>query len=148
MGWGAPLAGPSADAQHHPLPAHCHLPSLTQLRQQVQLPSEAASAHEQTIGAGCEWRALGQAHGGTQTLEGQSLSSSCSRPFMRWTLPGFVNGFGSPIKSQIGLPWWSGGWASACHWRGHRLDPRSGKIPQAMGPLSPCSPPLKRQKHK
>lgn len=52
--WLIPLLMPSP-------PGHRHIPSLTQLCQQAQVPSEAASVHEQTVGEGSTWRALRQA---------------------------------------------------------------------------------------
>ena len=39
----------------------------------------------------------------------------------------------------IGLPGWLGGKESTCQCRRHRLDPRSGKIPDTMGQLSLCT---------
>ena len=36
-----------------------------------------------------------------------------------------------------GLPWWRGGWESACQCRGHGFVPRSGKIPHAAERLGP-----------
>ena len=38
-----------------------------------------------------------------------------------------------------GLPWWSSGWESACHCRGHGLDPWSGKMSCALEQLNPCT---------
>ena len=42
----------------------------------------------------------------------------------------FKNEFG-------GLLLWSSGWESACQCKGHRFDPWSGRIPHALGQLSP-----------
>jgi len=42
-------------------------------------------------------------------------------------------------KKSVRLPWWLSGKESACHCRRHRFDPLSGKIPHAMGQLSPCT---------
>ena len=36
-----------------------------------------------------------------------------------------------------GLPWWRGGWESACQCRGHGFEPWSGKIPHAAEQLGP-----------
>ena len=36
-----------------------------------------------------------------------------------------------------GLPWWSTGWESSCLYGGHRPEPGNGKIPHALGLLSP-----------
>ena len=41
---------------------------------------------------------------------------------------------------QIGSPWWSSGWGSTCHCRGHGFNPWSRKIPHAERQLSPCVP--------
>ena len=41
-------------------------------------------------------------------------------------------------KSQLGLPWWLSGKESASQYKGHRLNPWSGKIPCASERLSPC----------
>ena len=38
-----------------------------------------------------------------------------------------------------GLPWWSGGWESACQCRRHRFNPCSRKILQSSRQLSPCT---------
>ena len=38
----------------------------------------------------------------------------------------------------MGLPWWHGGWESACQCRGHRFTGWSRKIPLSVGPLSLC----------
>ena len=46
----------------------------------------------------------------------------------------------SPLKnSSLGLPCWSSGYESPCQCRGHRFDPWSGKIPQAMEQLNLCA---------
>ena len=37
----------------------------------------------------------------------------------------------------LGLPWWRGGWESACQCRGHGFEPWSGKIPHAAEQLGP-----------
>ena len=37
----------------------------------------------------------------------------------------------------LGLPWWYSEEETACRYRGHRLDPWSGKIPHAQEQLSP-----------
>jgi len=42
-------------------------------------------------------------------------------------------------KSHTGLPWWSSGEEPACQVRGHVFDPWSGKIPHAVGQLSPSA---------
>ena len=42
-----------------------------------------------------------------------------------------------PKKHSLGLPWWRGGWESACQCRGHGFEPWSGKIPHATEQLSP-----------
>ena len=45
----------------------------------------------------------------------------------------------SPLKTpNLGLPWWSSGWESACQCRRHRFNPWSRKIPHAPGQLAPC----------
>ena len=43
----------------------------------------------------------------------------------------------SSKNPTIGCPWWFNGKEFACQCRGHRFDPRSGKIPHAMEQLSP-----------
>ena len=43
------------------------------------------------------------------------------------------------IKKKSGLPWWRGGWESACQCRGHGFEPWSGKIPHATEQLGPCA---------
>ena len=45
------------------------------------------------------------------------------------------------LKDHIkrGLPWCSNGKESTCQCRGHRFNPRSRKIPHALGQLSPCA---------
>ena len=40
---------------------------------------------------------------------------------------------------QFGFPWWLSGKESAYQCRGHRFNPWFGKIPQALGQLSPCT---------
>ena len=40
-------------------------------------------------------------------------------------------------KWTMGLPWWHGGWESACQCRGHGFEPWSGKIPHAVEQLGP-----------
>ena len=42
-----------------------------------------------------------------------------------------------PLKTCIGPPWWPSGEESACQYKGHRFGPWSGKIPHALGQLSP-----------
>ena len=42
-------------------------------------------------------------------------------------------------KCQGGLPWWHGGWESACQCRGHAFEPWSGRIPHAAEQLSTCT---------
>ena len=43
------------------------------------------------------------------------------------------------VKNMLaeGLPWWRGGFESACQRRGHGFDPWSGKIPHAAEQLGP-----------
>ena len=42
------------------------------------------------------------------------------------------------IKTTMrGLPWWRGGWESACQCRGHGFEPWSGKITHAAEQLGP-----------
>ena len=41
------------------------------------------------------------------------------------------------LKCWLGLPWWYGGWQSACQCRGHRFKPWSGRIPHAAEQLGP-----------
>ena len=43
----------------------------------------------------------------------------------------------SILKKTRGLPWWCSGWESACQFRGHGLEPWSGKIPHAAEQLGP-----------
>ena len=40
---------------------------------------------------------------------------------------------------NLGLPSWLSGKESAHQFRGHRFDPRSWRIPRAVGQLSPCA---------
>ena len=54
------------------------------------------------------------------------LISSPLRNFMKY------------IKNEyLGLPWWRGGWESACQCRRHGFEPWSGKIPHAAEQLGP-----------
>ena len=39
--------------------------------------------------------------------------------------------------NRVGLPWWRGGWESACQCRGHGFEPWSRKIPHAAEQLGP-----------
>ena len=41
------------------------------------------------------------------------------------------------LKTYLGLPSWSSGDESTCQCRGHGFDPRSWKIPHAVGQQSP-----------
>ena len=44
------------------------------------------------------------------------------------------------VKNQyIGLPWWRGGWESACRCRGHGFEPWPWRVPHATEQLSPCA---------
>ena len=43
------------------------------------------------------------------------------------------------LKINEGVPWCLGHRESICQCRRHRFDPWSGKIPYAMGQLSPCA---------
>ena len=40
---------------------------------------------------------------------------------------------------MLGLPWWLSGCESACQCQGHRFEPWSGRIPQAVEQLGPCA---------
>ena len=42
------------------------------------------------------------------------------------------------LKKKEVLPWWLSGEESTCQCRRHEFDPWSGKIPCALGQLSPC----------
>ena len=44
----------------------------------------------------------------------------------------------SPKPQPGGLLWLSSGWESACQFRGHRVHPRSGKIPHTAAQLNLC----------
>ena len=39
-------------------------------------------------------------------------------------------------RKKQGLPWWPSGSVPACRCRGHRLSPRSGKVPRVAEKLS------------
>ena len=41
------------------------------------------------------------------------------------------------INNDWRLPWWYSGWASTCQGRGHRSDPRCGRMPHAAEQLNP-----------
>ena len=43
------------------------------------------------------------------------------------------------LNQNQGLPWWLSGKESDCQCRRHRFNPWSGKIPHAVGRLSPCT---------
>ena len=43
------------------------------------------------------------------------------------------------FKIGLGLPWWLSGKVSACQCRKHGFNPWPGKIPHALGQLSPCT---------
>ena len=48
---------------------------------------------------------------------------------------------GTLFKTQVqGRPCWLSSKESSCQCRGHRFNPRSGKIPHSKGPRSPCVP--------
>ena len=40
---------------------------------------------------------------------------------------------------MFGLAWWSSGYESACHCRGHSFNPWPGVIPHTERQLSPCA---------
>ena len=42
-----------------------------------------------------------------------------------------------PLIKRLGLPWWRGGWESACQCGGRGFEPWSGKIPRAAEQLGP-----------
>ena len=43
-------------------------------------------------------------------------------------------------NQDVGLPWWSSGWESACQCRGYRFDPWSRRILHPEGQVSPPDP--------
>ena len=59
-----------------------------------------------------------------------------------WLFDG-MSSIGGNLKSKTkwGLPWWLSGREPACQCRGHRLDPRSGRVPHAAERLSPSAAP-------
>ena len=60
----------------------------------------------------------------------QTMSELCSN---------LSNNFQITKNKNARLPWWCGGWESACQCRGNGFKPWSGKISHAAEQLSPCA---------
>ena len=62
--------------------------------------------------------------------------------FLKW-----LRTITNTIKWEIGLPWWSSGWGSACQCRGHGFHPWSRRIPPRPRQLGPGATQLKPELH-
>ena len=109
----------------------------------VDCSPPGSSAHGSLQARILEWVAISFPRGSSRprnqtrvsALQANTLTSEPpGKPSSRTLFIHFLNNC-----LHLGLLWWLICKESTCQCRRHRFNPRSGKIPQAAGQLSPCA---------